>query len=142
MYVPSYQMHNVLNVYSKQLRQNLASEEKNRMPQKLQPDRISLSSEGKRQATIEKVSKDIIDKISRYSSLDETRQRITEYAKVNSDKDALAPKTENKTFIFNAIDSINQKITNTLSVDDSNFLIQRLEELAKKASNKKMESWI
>jgi len=142
MYVPSYQMHNVLNVYSKQLRQNLASEEKFRMPQKPQPDKISLSPEGKRQATIEKVSKDIIDKISRHSSLDETRQPRTEYAKINSDKDALPRKTENKAFVFNAIDSINQKSTNTLSVDDSSFLIQRLEELAKKASDKKMESWI
>ncbi len=142
MYVPSYQMHNVLNVYSKQLRQNMVSEEKNKMPQKPQPDKISLSPEGKRQATIEKVSKDILDKISRYSSPDGTRRQISEYAKIISDKDTLPPKTENKTFVFNAIDSINQKSTNTLSVDDSSFLIQRLEELAKKASDKKMESWI
>ena len=141
MYVPSYQMHNVLNVYSKQLRQTMASEEKSKMPQKPPSDRISLSPEGKRQATIEKVSKDILDKISRYSSLDETRRQITEYAKSNSDKDTLPHKTENKTFVFNAIDSINQKSTNTLSVDDSSFLIQRLEQLAKKASGKKMESW-
>lgn len=141
MYVPSYQMHNVLNVYSKQLRQNLVSEEKGRVPVKPLSDRIHLSPEGKRQAMIEQVSRDIIDKISRYDSLNETRQQNTEYANINMDIDGLPHKTENKTFVFNAIDSINQKSTNALSVDDSSFLIQRLEQLAKKASDKNSESW-
>ncbi len=142
MFVPSYQMHNVLNVYSKQLRQNMVSEGNNKMPEKPQSDRINISPEGKRQATIEKVSKDIIDKISRYDTLNETRQQITEYTNINSDNGNLPYKTENKTFVFNAIDSINQKSKTTLSVDDSSFLIQRLEQLAKKASDKKTGSWI
>jgi len=142
MYVPSYQMHNVLNVYSKQLRQNMVSEEKSNVPAKPQADQTHLSPEGKRQTMIEKVSKDILEKISRYNSLNETRQQNTEYANINSDNGALPHKTENKTFVFNAIDSINQKSTNTLSVDDSSFLIQRLEQLAKKASDKKTESWV
>ena len=142
MYVPSYQMHNVLNVYSNQLRQNMVSEGKSNVPAKPQSDKIHLSPEGKRQAMIEKVSKDIIDKISRYDSLKESGQRNTEYENINTDNGVLPHKTENKTFVFNAIDSINQKSKNTLSVDDSSFLIQRLEELAKKASDKKMESWI
>lgn len=131
MYVPSYQMHNVLNVYSKQLRQNLVSEAKGRAPARPPSDRIHLSPEGKRQAMIEKVSKDILDKISRYDSLNEMRQPNTEYTNTNSDKGALAQKTENKKFVFNAINSINQKSTNTLSVDDSSFLIKRLEQMAK-----------
>ena len=142
MFVPSYQMHNVLNVYSKQLRQNMVSEGNNKMPEKPQSDRINISPGGKRQATIEKVSKDIIDKISRYDTLNETRQQITEYNNINSDNGDLPDKTENKTFVFNAIDSINQKSKTTLSVDDSSFLIQRLEQLAKKASDKKTGSWI
>lgn len=142
MYVPSYQMHNVLNVYSKQLRQNMASEDKNKLPQKLKTDRVSLTPEGKRQATIEKVSKDILDKISRYGSLNETNQSVSEQTNVNPGYENLPDKEENKTFVFNAIDTINKKSTNTLSVDDSSFLIQRLEQLAKKAGDKKQESWI
>jgi len=142
MYVPSYQMHNVLNVYSKQLRQNMVSEDKNKLPQKLKTDQVSLTPEGKRQATIEKVSKDILDKISRYSSLNEIDQSITEQTDVNPGYENLPDKEKNKTFVFNAIDSINKKSTNTLSVDDSSFLIQRLEQLAKKAGDKEPESWI
>ena len=140
MYVPSYQMHNVLNVYSKHLRQAMGSEEKGKMPEKRQSNRINLSSEEIRQATIEKVSKGILDKISSIGFPSESGQQCTEYAKINPDSGALPHKTENKTFVFNAIDSINQKSTNTLSVDDSSFLIQRLDQLAKKASDKKTES--
>jgi len=137
MYVPSYQMHNVLNAYSKQLRQNMVSEEKSKMPRKPQSHGIYVSPEGKRQAMIKKVSKDIVDKISRYGSLKESRQQITEFTNIHSTDETLPQKGENKTFVFNAIDSINQKIKNTLSVDDSSFLIQRLEQLAKKANGKK-----
>ena len=65
-----------------------------------------------------------------------------EYTDVSSDNKPLPHKAEIKTFVFNAIDTINQKNKNTLSVDDSSFLIQRLEQLAKKAGDKKMESGI
>ncbi len=142
MYVPSYQMHNVLNAYSKQLRQSMASEGKYKMPEKPPADRVDLTPEVKRQATIEKVSKDILDKISRYGSLNSIRQKITEHAKVNADNKSLSGREEKTTFVFNAIDTINNKRTNTLSVDDSSFLIQRLEQLAKGAGDKKTESWI
>lgn len=109
MYVPSYQMHNVLNVYSKQLRQNMVSDGKNKRPETPPSDRINISPEGKRQIMIEKISKDIVDKISRYGSLNETRQQISEYTNIYSENKTLPNNTENKTFVFNAIDSINQK---------------------------------
>jgi hypothetical protein len=131
MYVPSYQMHNVLNVYSKQLRQNMVLEGKNKLPQQRQTDRVNLTSVGNRQATIEKVSRDILNKISRYGSLKDSRQQVYERKTVDIKEEALPEKAENKTFVFNAIDTINKKSTNTLSVDDSSFLIQRLDQLAK-----------
>jgi len=132
MHVPSYQMHNVINVYSKQLRQAMGSEGKGKMPEIRQSNRINLSSEEIRQAMIEKVSKDILEKISSFGLPSESGQRNTEYANIIPDSVASPHKTENNSFVFNAIDSINQKSTNTLSVDDSSFLIQRLDQLAKK----------
>ena len=142
MYVPSYQMHNVLNVYSKQLRQNMATKEKNKAPQKPQVDRVKLTPEGKRQATIEKVSKDILEKISRYGSLNKDGHPIDDNEQATSTEEPSEQKSANRTFVFNEIDAINEKYQNTLSVDDSSFLIQKLEQLAKKASDKKPESWI
>jgi hypothetical protein len=141
MYVPSYQMHNVLNVYSKQLKQNVSSGNHNptgRMP----TDRENLTPEGKRQATIEKVSKDILNKITRFGSLAQTRQKITADNAMIPNNESPADEKQETKFVFNAIDSINQKITNTLSVEDSGFLIQKLEQLAKESGNKKTESWV
>ena len=119
MHVPSYQMHNVLNVYSKQLKQNLASAGKTGKSAVPIEDRVNLSPEVKRQATIEKVSKDILDKISSYGSHHYVRQPISEQADIQLEQAALAAKTEDRKFVFHAIDAINNKSKNTLSVDDS-----------------------
>jgi hypothetical protein len=42
-------------------------------------------------------------------------------------------------FVFNVIDTINNKTTNTISVEDSSFLIQRLEQLSKDAIGIKLD---
>ena len=136
MNVPSYQMHNVLNVYSKQLRQNMASADRTKPPARLSEDRVSLTPEVKRQATIEKVSRDILSKISSYGSLHRGRPGVLEQADVSSKASSSSAEVENRTFIFNAIDKINNKTRNTLSVDDSSVLIQRLDQLAKQAADK------
>ena len=142
MYVPSYQMHNVLNVYSEQLRHNMALERKHKRSDQPPADRVNLTPEGKRRATIERVSKDILDKISRYGSLNPTGHNLTDLAKVNSINATLSENGKKTTFVFNAIDTINNKKTNTLSVEDSSFLIQRLEQSAKEVGDNKTESWI
>ena len=142
MYVPSYQMHNVLNVYSKQLRQNVSSARDYRALESKLTDQVNLSLEGKRQATMEKVSKDILSKITRFGTLTETRQRNTADDKTMPHNEVQTDEKQKSTFVFNAIDSINQKITNTLSVEDSGFLIQRLEQTARESGDKKKESLV
>lgn len=142
MFVPSHQMHNVLNVYSRQLRHNMTSGHKKDPSEKLPTDQVSLTPEGKKQATIEKVSKDILEKITRLGSRNGTEQEPTERAKNGVQKETEADDAKETTFVFNVIDTINQKRRNTLSVEDSSFLIQRLEQLSKEVGDKKMESWV
>jgi hypothetical protein len=142
MFVPSYQMHNVLNVYSKQLRHNMTSGNKKALSEKLPADKVSLTPEAKRQATIEKVSKDILEKISRLGNRDGADHQPAEQAKTGVEMEMAADGGKETTFVFNVIDTINQKRRNTLSVEDSNFLIKRLEQLSKEVSDKKMESWV
>ena len=142
MFVPSYQMHNVLNVYSKQLRDSMTSGNRKNLSDKLPADQVSLTLEGKRQATLEKVSKDILEKIARFGSRNGADQQPTERATERVEKETAAEDTEKSTFVFNVIDTINQKRRNTLSVEDSSFLIKRLEQLSKEVGDKKMESWI
>ena len=141
MYVPSYQMHNVLNVYSKQLRNNMASGKKEKGPDRLPADQVKLTPEAKRQATIEKVSKEIVDKITRFGSGENKRDKFTEQAKIEPQKETAVTETSEATFVFNVIDTINKKITNKLSVEGSSFLVQRLEQLSKEDSDNKTESW-
>ena len=131
MLVSSYQIHNVLNVYSKQL-----SEDRN--AQKLKPkmskqpsDQIKLSTEGKRKSTIERVAREIINKISHYGSEGQTRPPEQDTPRENA---ANSLESDNKTetgFVFNVIDNLNKKTKTALSVQDTKFLIDRLEQLAK-----------
>ncbi len=142
MFVPSYQMHNVLNVYSRQLRHNMTSANKKSLSEKLPTDQVSLTPEGKKQATIERVSKDILEKISRLGSRSGVDQQPTERAKDGVENETAADDGKEATFVFNVIDTINQKRRNTLSVEDSSFLIKRLEQLSKEEGDKKTESWV
>lgn len=130
MFVQSYQMQNVLNVYTKKLRHNIKSKDQNKSG-KPPADRINLTSERKRRATIEKVSKEIYEKIIRFGSQAESSHPKSEQIKGKVAKEAASAKTNKSGFVFNVIDTINRKTTNTVSVEDSSFLIQRLEQLSK-----------
>ena len=130
MFVPSYQMHNVLNVYTKKLRQNINTRDQN-PTEKPTADRAKLTSEGKRRATIEKVSKEIYEKIIRFGSQADSSQPKSEQIKGKVNRKVASAKTNKTGFVFNVIDTINKKTTNTVSVEDSNYLIQRLEQLSK-----------
>ena len=126
MYVPSYQMHNVLNAYSEQLRQNVDLTGQPGMSEQPPANQVNMTPMGKRRTTIERVSKAILDKIFRYGSLDATRQKLTDSGKGNTHQEPISVKENKTTFVFNAIDTINNKKTNTLSVEDSNFFVKGL----------------
>ena len=142
MFVPSYQMHNVLNVYSKQLRHNMTSATRKNLSEKLPVDQVSLTPEGKRRTTIEKVSKDILEKITRFVTQNRVDQQPGERAKEEVEKETATDDTKESTFVYNVIDTINQKRRNTLSVENSSFLIKRFEQLSNEDADKKMESWV
>jgi hypothetical protein len=129
MSVPSYQMHNILNVYSKKLRHNITTKDQNTSV-KSSTDRADSTSEGKRRATIEKVSKEIFDKIIRFGSQTDSPLQKSELVKIEKGGEIASVKTNEVGFVFNVIDGINKKTTNTVSVEDSKFLIQRLEQLS------------
>jgi cell fate (sporulation/competence/biofilm development) regulator YlbF (YheA/YmcA/DUF963 family) len=136
MFVPSYQMHNVLNVYSKKLRHNITTKDQ-KASEESASDRVNSNSEAKRRATIEKVSKDIFDKIIRFGSQIDSSHQKSEKMTRKLDKETASTHKSKAGFVFNVIDAINKKTTNTVSVEDSNFLIQRLEQLSKETMEMK-----
>lgn len=130
MFVSSYQIHNVLNVYSKQLSQD-------RNVQRLKPgtikqpsDQIKLSTEGKRRATIERVAQEILNKISHYGSEGEIKTQEPDASRENAKSSLESDNKKEAGFVFNVIDRLNQKTKTALSVKDTKFLIDRLEQMA------------
>lgn len=138
MEIPTYQIHKVMRVYTKQLTQSKLLERSS--GSKASVDQISISTEGKRQAIVDQVAADIVERITSFGPRDEFDQEI-----VNKLEDEIGRKVDfNKTkkpeFVYNTIDEANGKKTSTISVDDSRFLINRLEDLAKEAVDRNMES--
>ena len=136
MFVSSYQIHNVLSAYSKQLSHDRGVQKLKAGNKEPLSDQINLSTEGKRRATIEKVAKDIISKISHYGSNDEIKARKLDRPRENSKNNFESDTKEEKAFVFNVIDDLNKKITTALSVKDKSFLMNRLEQLDKVAVEK------
>jgi len=131
MFVSSYQIHNVLNVYSKQLSQD-------RNVQRLKPgtikrpsDQINLSTESKRRTTIERVAQEILNKISHYGSEGEIKTQGQDAPRENAKNSLESDNKKEAGFVFNVIDRLNQKTKTALSVKDTKFLIDRLEQMAK-----------
>ena len=137
MHISSYQMHNVLYVFSKQLSQELTGNKIEFTFKKSLADQINFSLEGKRKATVEKVTKEIVDKIGRLGADQHTDRSKTELSLKGETQEIETHKSIDSEFVFNVIDEVNMKKTSTLSVEDTNFLMQRLEQLAKEAVEKK-----
>ncbi len=139
MFVSSYQIHNVLSVYSKQLSQDRGAQKQKAGNKKPLSDQINLSTEGKRRATIEKVAKDIISKISHYGSNDEIKASKLDRPRENLKNHFESDTKKETTFVFNVIDDLNKKTTTALSVKDKRFLMNRLEQFDKDAVEKDAE---
>ena len=144
MQITSYQMHNVLNCYSRQLSQNRRSAKSSAVNRQGENDTLRSESGGKREATLEAVSNDIYNKLTDLTSLDTTSQEnATVQQKLPDPEQSQERSNQQPTeFKFNVIDRLNRKITNQLSVEDSSGFIKRLEKLEKEAVEKKIESWI
>jgi len=136
MLVSSYQIHNVLNVYSKQLSQGRNVQKEKAEAKKPLSDQINLSAEGKRRATIERVAEDILNKIYSYGRSGKIKENPHALPREKEKKCTESDSKKEKEFEFNFIDVLNRKTKTALSVKDTDFLIGRPEEPAKNAVEK------
>ena len=140
MQIPSYQIQNVLKVYSRQLSQGkLLSRNKFGSDNKVSADSVSISSEGKRQAIIDKVATSIVDRIITEGPKEKNDEQITDQIEKELGKKIDFSKGKNQ-FTYTTVDEDNNKITHTLSVEDSKFVVQRMTELARQVADTNMES--
>ena len=122
MYIHSYQIHNVLNVYRKQLSQgtlhnNSASPAKTSFSK----DTSIPSIEAQRQSMIEKISDAIVDRITQFRPQAQAYVEPAALTKGDAnppqevDADSQTP-LDDAAFTYTTIDEHNQKQTNTLTV--------------------------
>ena len=140
MQIPSYQIQNVLKVYSRQFSQGkLLSKNKFSDADKVSADSVSISSEGKRQAIIDKVAGNIVDKIITEGPKEQDEAQITDQIEKELGKKIDFTKGRNQ-FTYTSVDENNNKVIQTLSVEDSQFVVQRMTELARQVADTNMES--
>lgn len=138
MQIPSHQIHNVLKVYSKHLSQARSMDRRKALSQQSDEDKINLSAGGKRQAIIEKVAADIVERITQSGPQDKVDQEIVDKLENELGQPIDFDKQGNR-IVFNVIGKDNEKTTATFQADDPEYFMKRLEALAKEAVDKNME---
>ena len=136
MVIPLYQVNNVLRVYGDQLRQNWTLN-KPKVENSRQPDTINISSEAKRRVIVDKVSSEIVGKITKYGPNDDVEKEI--FKKLEDQYGANLEVTDkgSSDLIFKVIDDGGETI-NSLSIEDSKFLQYSLKNITKDLVDKNM----
>ena len=137
MNIQSYQIHNVLNVYRRQLSQGKTSQVSRSENRGTQADSATSSSNINTQSVMEKVAESVLKKITNIDPESGFDQLIPNQTETIDDGAKWAGK-ENQ-FVFNTIAENNQKETRSIAVDNSQTLMSRLDELAKAAITMKNE---
>ena len=124
MYIHSYQIHNVLNVYRQQLsRGNPKNVSGDINKNEGTRDRVDISDQGPRETLFEKISSEIVQRITQFgphtesesgflSQPAEARESLQDKAKAYDGKSAV--------FSYTLIDNNNQKTTHNLSIRQLN----------------------
>jgi len=139
MQIPSYQIQNVLKVYSRQLSQGKLLSKNKFSNAKVSADSVSISSEGKRQAIIDKVASNIVDRIITEGPKEKNDEQITGQIEKELGKKIDFSKGKNQ-FTYTTVDKNSNKIVKTLPVEDSKFVVERMTELAREVADTNMES--
>ena len=125
MNIPSYQMHNILNAYSRQLRRNRSVAPRTCAGIEPHLDQINPSSEGKRRAALKKVKENILTFMNNLGSQSsEVRPRAGSKG-AGPNRNETATDHGHMQFEFNVIEDADTKTRNSLSIDDfSSFFDQ------------------
>ena len=137
MYIQRYQIHNVLNVYRRQLSQGKTDHPQPGGVHAVKSDAIRISQEGKNQSIIKKVAAGVLKKITSVDPASDFSQEMI--MQVRHSQKNLQMAQKDSAFTFNTIVGDNQKETRSIAVDDSQGLINRLDELAKAAVKRKAQ---
>jgi hypothetical protein len=136
MVISAYQVNNVLRVYGDQLRHPKASS-KSKSGDTSLPDKISISAEAKRKTIIDKLASTITERITEYGPHEDVEKEVFQKLKDEYGANLTVDKEGQNELVFKVIDE-NGETMNSLSIEDSQLLRYKLEEIAKKTVDKNM----
>lgn len=115
MYIRNYQIHNVLNVYRKQLSHGPGGNGSKNLTGANSKDRISISADGQRQSIMDKISTEIVERISQSGPQNKFENVLADQLSNKPQQAGIA--TDNQQdFKYTVLDENNRKITNTLTI--------------------------
>ena len=129
MHITNYQMHNVLKVYTNHLSRKRSAKSGQPTIRRPQTEFVRISAEAKRQNIIDRVSADIVARITKEGIDGGGIPGADTGIPANPSGEHSAARNRSSRFEYNVLDGSAEKKTNTLSVDNVGFLIQRIEEL-------------
>ena len=138
MLISSYHVNNVLRVYGDQLRQSRLSNGLTDADTN-SPDRIRLSDKAKRKEIVNRIASDIVEKITKHDPKENAMEGVSKnLEKEDSVQLEITRKSPND-LLFKIIDE-NGESLNSLSIENSEFLRYKLEEVDKGTAAKSQES--
>jgi len=136
MLISAYHVNNVLRVYGDQLRQSKISSRPKNVDSSL-PDRISISSNARRKTVIDNITSNIINKITQFGPQDNVEKEVFEKLEHEYGGHLTIGGDNPNELIFKEITEHGETI-NSLSIEDSIFLKNKLKEITEKTINKNM----
>jgi len=136
MHISTYHIHNVLKAYGKQLSLSRRRGENTHGIAPNRTDSITISSEARRKAVIEKVAEDVVERIVRFGPRDAMEQDV--FKELEGEYGNNLAVGDSAELVFKVIDKENGEEMKTLSIEDSRFLKRRLEEITRDKVNDNM----
>lgn len=135
MHIQNYQIHNVLNVYRRNLAQNDAHGSGRSVVEANGVGAEGALGREKSPSIMDKVAADVIRKVTTVDPVsDFEREMIRQVSREESNR---AHFHKDQAFVFNTIDGDSGKATRSIAIDSSRMLMRRLDELAKSATDPK-----
>jgi hypothetical protein len=116
MYIRNYQIHNVLNVYRKQLSHGPGGNGSKNLSGTNAKDRISISADGQRQSIMDKISTEIVERISQAGPQHKFENVLADQLSKKPEQQAQIPTDNQQDFKYTVLDENNRKKTNTLTI--------------------------
>lgn len=132
MHITDYHVHNVLRAYGKQLTLSKRGARKEIVTGNNPSDSITISAEARRKAVIEKVTEDIVERVVRSGPRDMLEKEAFEELESEYGNNLVPEEDNSAELAFKVVDKEKGEEIRTLSIEDSEIIKNRLQEITKR----------